>query len=55
MYYGRVLNVTSRNADQLVAKGKASYYDEVIKEAKEEKSEIETKEEKRVRRTKKVK
>jgi type III secretion system FlhB-like substrate exporter len=53
MYNGQVWNVTSRHADQLVAEGKAQYYNEVLKEAKEEKKTVETKEEKAPRRTKK--
>jgi len=49
---GEVWNVTSRHADQLVAEGKAKYYEDALKE-KEEKKAIETKEEKAPRRTKK--
>lgn len=49
---GEVWNVTSRHADQLVAEGKAKYYEDALKE-KEEKKAIETKEEKAPKRTKK--
>ena len=54
MNNGEIRNVTSRNADQLVAAGKAKYYAEF--DYKEEKAVIETKEEKapRKRRTKKA-